>query len=105
MSRPLNARKPRGDLKQTGAVAKDDRNADRQRAERADLLDRMRQRIHGKPDAGRPRTPPPRRTPVPASPALLRDPGRGAGKTPGDRPTDSGGRTGGQEPREHMEEQ
>ncbi|MFJ6787098.1 hypothetical protein [Streptomyces angustmyceticus] len=52
MSRPLNARKPRGDLKQTGAVAKDDRNACKQHADRAALLDRMRERIHGKPDAG-----------------------------------------------------
>ncbi|WP_164764734.1 hypothetical protein [Streptomyces lydicus] len=51
MSRPLSARKPRGDMKQTSAVAKDDRNAGKQRAEKADLLDRMRERIHGKPDA------------------------------------------------------
>ncbi|MEU6328934.1 hypothetical protein SAMN05428945_6403 [Streptomyces sp. 2224.1] len=52
MSRPLGARKPRGDLKPTSAVTKDNRNAGKQHAERADLLDRMRERIHGKPDAG-----------------------------------------------------
>ncbi|WP_327706189.1 hypothetical protein OG530_35425 [Streptomyces decoyicus] len=52
MSRPLGARKPRGDLKQTSAVVKDDRSTSRQRAERADLLDRMRERIHGKPANG-----------------------------------------------------
>ncbi|QIY58402.1 hypothetical protein HEP86_32805 [Streptomyces sp. RPA4-5] len=59
MSRPLSARKPRGDTKQTSAVAKGDWNAGKQRAEKADLLDRMRERIHGKPDADQPRTPPP----------------------------------------------
>ncbi|MCX4635218.1 hypothetical protein HEP86_32845 [Streptomyces sp. RPA4-5] len=52
MSRPLGARKPRGDMKPTSPVAKDDRNAGKQRTEKADLLDRMRERIHGKPDAG-----------------------------------------------------
>ena len=52
MSRPLGARKPRGDMKPTSAVAKDDRNAGKQRAEQVNLLDRMRERIHGKPDAG-----------------------------------------------------
>ncbi|WP_328383089.1 hypothetical protein OHS81_05865 [Streptomyces sp. NBC_00400] len=52
MSRPLGARKPRGDLKPTNAVAKDNRNAGKQHAEKSDLLDRMRERIHGKPDAG-----------------------------------------------------
>ncbi|RXS69708.1 hypothetical protein EST92_25290 [Streptomyces sp. TM32] len=39
-------------MKQTSAVAKDDRNEGRQRVEKADLLDRMRERIHGKPNAG-----------------------------------------------------
>ncbi|MER0483828.1 hypothetical protein ABR737_36795 [Streptomyces sp. Edi2] len=52
MSRPLGARKPRGDLKQTSAVAKDDRSARMQRVAKADLLARMRERIRGKPDAG-----------------------------------------------------
>ncbi|MFG2530470.1 hypothetical protein [Streptomyces sp. NPDC048516] len=52
MSRPLGARKPRGDLKKTSAVVKDDRNKDSQQARKADLLARMRERIHGKPDAG-----------------------------------------------------
>ncbi|GFE21075.1 hypothetical protein RB199_11015 [Streptomyces libani] len=34
-------------------MAKDDRDAGKQRAERDALLARMRERIHGKPDAGR----------------------------------------------------
>lgn len=36
-------------MKQTGAVAEDDRNQGRQRAEKTDLLARLRDRIHGKP--------------------------------------------------------
>ncbi|MGW2633786.1 hypothetical protein ACWC2K_31265 [Streptomyces chattanoogensis] len=47
MSRPLGARKPKGDMKKTAAVSKDDRATAKQRAEKADLLDRMRERLNG----------------------------------------------------------
>ncbi len=52
MSRPLGARKPRGDLKKTALVTKDDQSAGKQRDEKAALLDRMQERIHGKPTNG-----------------------------------------------------
>lgn len=52
MSRPLGARRPRGDMKATEPIRKDDRNARKQRAERLDLLARMRDRINSKPTTG-----------------------------------------------------
>ncbi|MEU8919069.1 hypothetical protein [Streptomyces nigrescens] len=52
MSRPLGARKPRGSMNKTDAVVEDGHNADKQRAEKADLLGRMRHRIRGRPTTG-----------------------------------------------------
>lgn len=49
MSKPLSARRPRGDMKKTEPIAKDDRNASKQRAKKIELLARMRARINGKP--------------------------------------------------------
>lgn len=49
MSRPLSARRPRGDMKKTEAITKDDHNTNKQRAEKVELLARMRARINGKP--------------------------------------------------------
>ncbi|WP_157879912.1 hypothetical protein [Streptomyces natalensis] len=52
MSRPLGARKPKGDMKKTAAVSNDDRATTKQRAEKAELLNRMRDRINGAPAHG-----------------------------------------------------
>ncbi|MGW7004976.1 hypothetical protein ACWGCW_19760 [Streptomyces sp. NPDC054933] len=51
MSRPLHARKPKGGAKSTAACDKDDANANKQYAQKRDLLARMRRRIADKPTA------------------------------------------------------
>jgi hypothetical protein len=48
MGRPLHARKPKGGANSTAACDKDDANADKQYAQKLDLLARMRQRIADK---------------------------------------------------------
>ncbi|MGW2919550.1 hypothetical protein ACWDBF_17050 [Streptomyces angustmyceticus] len=48
LSRPLGARKPRGDMKKTDVAIKDDLNYGKQRAEKADLLERMRTRVRAR---------------------------------------------------------
>ncbi|MFE2378305.1 hypothetical protein [Streptomyces sp. NPDC059398] len=52
MSRPLHVRKPKGSTKNNALCDKDDANTNKQHAQKADLLVRMRDRINGAPKTG-----------------------------------------------------